>query len=296
VTTAADILDGARRALSDYDAARNWVLSHTVSDGEGTVSFRYPLNVIREGTRFSSGLRTFYVVSVIDSSNTAIVQQIEGPAGLMATGDIVYASPAHSNWELFQAANDDLSDLSSPYNRLYQMKSLELAWNAQLIGYDLSGATDMLSIYSVEYATPGPYKAWLRASRDLYRLNLSASTGDFTSGKSLDLFSGVATGFTVRITYKASYGQLTDLTTTLASIGVPDTLRDVLYNGTALRVMTGGEVARNAISAQGDPRRAAEVPAGAVANSLQGLARVRAGRIAAEQARLAALYPDYMTY
>jgi hypothetical protein len=138
----------------------------------------------------------------------------------------------------------------------------------------------MLSVYSVEYATPGPYKAWLRASRDLYRLNLSASTGDFTSGKSLDLFSGVATGFTVRITYKASYGQLTDLTTTLASIGVPDTLRDVLYNGTALRVMTGGEVARNAISAQGDPRRAAEVPAGAVANSVQGLARVRAQRIA----------------
>jgi hypothetical protein len=296
VTTAGDVLDGARRALSDYTSARNWVLSHTDDGTEGNVSFRYPLDTLQPGTRFSAGLRSFYVVNVIPSSNTAITQQEEGPTGLITAGSLAYINPQHTNWELFQAANDELSDLSSPYNRLYQMKSLELPYNASLVGYDLSGASDMLSVYSVEYATPGPYKAWLRASRDLFRLNLSASATDFTSGRSLDLFSGVAIGFTVRITYKAPYGQFTDLTTTLASIGVPDSMRDVLYNGAALRVMTGGEVARNAINAQGDPRRATEVPAGAIANSVQALARMRAQRIASEQARLAATYPDFWTY
>ena len=61
--------------------------------------------------------------------------------------------------------------------------------------------------------------------------------------------------------------------------------------GAQIRLMAGREVKRNFTESQGDTRRAEEVPAGAVGNSITNLLRLRRDRIQAEAARLARQYP-----
>ena len=56
-------------------------------------------------------------------------------------------------------------------------------------------------------------------------------------------------------------------------------------------MVAGREVKRNFTESQGDTRRADEVPAGSVNNSINNLLRLRRDRIIAEAARLARQYP-----
>jgi hypothetical protein len=78
---------------------------------------------------------------------------------------------------------------------------------------------------------------------------------------------------------------------TLASVGGTDTLDDLLVLGAQIRMIAPRELKRNFTESQGDTRRAEEVPAGAVINSMGGLMRLRRDRIQAEAARLNRQYP-----
>lgn len=267
---------------------RNKVDTHI----SGQVSFQYPLKGIQEGTKFSAGLQTFYVWEVNESTKTAMVDVVQGPATLMTSGTTVFVSPRHTGYDILAAANDALTALSA--RGLYQMKAIEVPYNAILTGYDLTGVADIDDIYEVLQSSPGPYKDWTRKHPSHYRLQRNADTTDFPDGIALNVWQGGYQGFPMRIIYKAPFTPLTNLTDDVPTVsGLPATAIDLLAIGAAINVMSGKEIARNLTDVQGDTRRAGEVPAGAVANSVNGLKMIYQQRLQDEVARLSRRYPAY---
>lgn len=283
-----DVLAGVRRYLADPPGQRNTVAVHVT----GAVTFTYPLKSIQENTLFSSGLQTFYVNDTNAATQTAYVDVEQGASTLLASGTRVRVSPRYTGYDILQAVNDELTALSSPVNGLFQMKTVDLTYSNLLTGYDFN-ATDVQSIYEVRTATPGPRKDWPRLpSGTGYRLDRSAPTTDFASGQALNIFAPGWQGYDLRVMYKAAFGKFGALTDDSATTcGLLDTTVPLVMVGAAIRCMAGKEILRNLTDVQGDTRRAAEVPAGAVANSVNGLRMLRQQMITEEQARLAALYP-----
>jgi hypothetical protein len=77
----------------------------------------------------------------------------------------------------------------------------------------------------------------------------------------------------------------------LSAAGAGIEIEDLLVLGVQIRMVAGREVKRNFTESQGDTRRADEVPAGSVTNSINNLLRLRRDRIIAEAARLTRQYP-----
>jgi hypothetical protein len=288
MTTTADLLAEVRRYLSEPSGLRNKVDTHT-----GTVmSFQYPLKNIQAGARLAAGLQTFYVWDTNEGTQSADVEVIQGASTTVPTDTTVRVSPRNTDFDLLAATNDALTALSS--RGLFQVKAIELPFSYTLTGYDLPGATDIESIYEVLQATPGPHKDWQRIHPTKLRFDRTADPTDFPSGQALNVWQTGYQGYEMRVIYKAPFGQLTTLTDDVPTVaGLPATAVDLVALGAAINVMSGREIARNDTTVQGDTRRAAEVPAGAVANSVNGLRALYQQRLQDEVARLYRRYPAY---
>jgi hypothetical protein len=113
------------------------------------------------------------------------------------------------------------------------------------------------------------------------------ATTDFASGGALVIYEGGYPGQAIRVRYRAPFGSLTALDDdVLADTGLPATAHDLPPLGAAVRLVAGREVKRNFTEAQGEPRRAEEVPPTATLQSSRELLRIRQQRIVAEQSRL----------
>jgi len=285
-----DILDRARANLTARAREEVNTLAVAYTAGSGTMTFTYPVGGITPGSRISVGLNTLHVWSV-DAAGTATVSGgWDGSTDAnAAAGAVVRVNPRFTDSELLAAVNDDLADLSA--QGLYQMRTVDVTFNPVVEGYDLPG--DVLEVYEVRYQTPGPYKDWPRIPKVSWRVERNQSTTDFPSGTALHLFAGGYPGFTVRVLFKSGFTAVSSPTQDLAATtGLPVTAVDLPPLGVALRLGYPWEARRNYPDAQGDTRRAAEVPPGAVLGGLRGLAALRAARIQAEVGRLAARYPD----
>jgi hypothetical protein len=109
----------------------------------------------------------------------------------------------------------------------------------------------------------------------------------------MQLFEPAYPGYNLRVVYRSL---LTMPTTTLANVsstGLLPSAQDLPPIGAAIRLMSGREIKRNFTEGQGDTRRASEVPPGAIMQSSRNLQILRQQRIAAEAARLDALYPNF---
>jgi hypothetical protein len=151
---------------------------------------------------------------------------------------------------------------------------------------NLTGVTSMIDLYDVRYRYLNddyPVVRNVRLLRDM-------PTTDFASGFVLAFDTYVRSG-TVRVIYKAPYGTLATEATVLDTAGVGTELEDLLVLGIQIRMVAGREVKRNFTESQGDTRRADEVPAGSVTNSINNLLRLRRDRIIAEASRLTRQYP-----
>jgi hypothetical protein len=265
-------------------------LASAYTKGSDTLTFTYPLGGIQPGARISAGLNTFYVWAV--TGNTATVSAGEDGATDqdLDADTIVRVRPRFTDHEILDVLNDDLRDLSSPYNGLYAMSEFEFTYQSAFTGFDLD-ATDLISVYEVRYEDVGSMKTWPRLSTNDFRVVQNAPTSDFPSGNALFIYGSAQSGNAVRVLYKGNFTTLNSLSSGVRLSGLPDSAWDLPPMGAAVKLMASREIKRNLTESQGDTRRASEVQAGAVANSYRGLAAIRASRIAAERARLDAQYP-----
>lgn len=295
MTTASDLVELTRNRylLGGASEQRNRLAADYTAGGT-TLSFTYPLNGIQQGQTISVGLNTFYVWSVNSSQQTATVSggQRGSTDANATTGDVVTVNPHWSNFEIFNALNEELAALSAPATGLFQMRQTEITYNPSLIGYDLPGVTDVTDIYEVRYTQPDQYRATPRLGRSDFRLERGYLVGENSSTLSLKLLNGyITSGQTITVLYRAPFTPFATISSNITTTGLPTSAYDLPPMGAAIRLGAGREIRRNDMTVQGDTRRATEVTPGAVAGSWRGLMMLRQQRITDEVSRLLAQYP-----
>ena len=293
MTTLVDLVHETKRHLQSMQREPMNKLNAAITADAENVSFLYDASQVQTGSYLQIGLELLYVWAVDQSAKTAVVGRGElgSTAAAHAEGDVVTVNPKFPDYTIVKAINDDLRDLSTPTNGLFRVRTVELTASATSPGYDLTGATsDVLEVLSVTTRHPGAPRVWSPVTN--YELNRNAHS-DFASGYSFHLADGAYPGQPVRVTYKAAFTALANLSDNVETVsGLPATMHDLPPMGAAVRLVAPREIRRNFIDGQGDSRRAEEVPPGATAASMRALAALRQQRIDAEHGRLAQAYPE----
>lgn len=281
-----------RQLLSGVVESRN-KLSVGVNATTTSVTMLYDLGALRDGAVFEIDSELFYVWASQSGSKTLTVERGWNgttPASHAANA-VVTVNPRFPRAQMLEALNDELKELSSPMHGLFQVKSFDIDYNGSDTLLNLpqvSDIIDLLSVHIRHISTDYPVVRKTKLVRDL-------PTDDFSSGYALKFEQGVRAG-RLRVVYKAPFSALSLESHDLQNMaGLPESCEDIVTMGAQIRVMAPREIKRNFTESQGDTRRADEVTAGAVASSVNNLIRMRRDRITAEAARLARLYPTFMS-
>lgn len=297
MTNAQDWIEATRfRLMSGHQEQLNR-LSSGYTAGSGSMAFDFEIAGIRQGAVISVGTSTFYVWEASTTLKTATVQAgWDGTADQdWPAGTIVRIAPRFTDAQILRAVNEEINDLSSPSNGLFQIGTTELTYDSALVGYDLSLAPNMISPIELRVENPGSFKEWTRIPSHKYRIVKGAPTGEegFESGMALflyDMWAG-ATGDRLHLTYRKGFNNLSNSFSTKISTGLPSSAWDIPPIGAAISLMAGREIKRSFVESQGDTRRATEVSAGASTSSVNALRLLRQQRITAEKQRLDGFYP-----
>lgn len=288
MTTAGHLIDRVVSELLAGTVEERNKVAGSLDASQTTVTFQYGLGGLREQTVFEIGQEQFYIWSSNASSKTVEVERgFNGTSpSAHSANAVALVNPRFPRHRVMDQLNSELIDLSSPLNGLFQMKTVDLSYNGSDRMINMTGVGDMIDLYDVRYRYLNDDYPVIRS----VRLLRDMPTGDFASGYALAFDDYLRSG-SLRVSYKAPYSLFTSESSTVASVGGSDTLDDLLVIGAQMRMIAGREVKRNFTESQGDTRRAEEVPAGAVLNSMVGLQRLRRDRIQAEAARLNRQYP-----
>lgn len=291
MTTTADLIESTRRHLFTGQPEQLNRLAVGINNSVESFGMTYALNGIQAGSIIAIDLEEIFIFAVDGEMGvTACARGYNGTtAATHATSAIVTVRPKFSNFRVLQAINDDLSDLSSPMNGLYQLKAIDITFNPSRYGYDITDSTQIVSIAEVRFRTSGPERTWPRINSFVLERNMPTTGiyGDFPSGNALVLYQGAQPGLPIRLKYWAPFSPLTTLTDDVEVIaGLTPTMVDLPPLGAAIRLIAGREIKRNFDEAQGEPRRAEEVPPQSQLASAGALRQVRRDRISSESARI----------
>lgn len=291
--TCADWINTTRRTIYGSDRQQLNVLPSGCSAFDSTVALQYQNDAVRGGAVISVGLEEMYVFAVDAAANTVTVfRGWQGsPVSAHPVGALVTVNPRFSDWEIFTALNDDLLDLSSPLNGLYQVRTEDLIAVSGRIGYDLP-LTGFMSIINIQWRQPNTQsQEWTRVTD--FEVAQDLPTDEFPSGAALFVNGAQPTAQQqIRVQYRAALTPLGNLIDDVEeTTGIPATATDIPPIGAALRIMSGRPVARANYTTQGDTRRATEVSTGDVVQAPARLQQLRQQRVAAEAARLSQQWP-----
>lgn len=294
MTTLADVVARTRSRLMGQQREPINTLSVGINNTDTNLVFTNTIRFV-DGSRISIDLETMHIVAVSGGgSGATVIRSVEGTAASHSSGVICQINPTWTNYQILQAVNDELADLSSPVNGLFRVRSLEFNYSPSVAGYQLVGLNDFLSVWRVRYKTPGPDHTWPVITRSQYRVDLSANTTDFASGAQIVLYEGGHTGHPVRVSYRASFDPLAALGDDVATVsGLHAEAHDILSLGAAMRLLDTNDAQRSYSTSQADPRRGDEAVQNV--NTLSRMERRRQERITAEQARLARRYPESLS-
>jgi hypothetical protein len=289
MTTVATVLNRAsRQMLAGVVEERN-KLAASLTSSDTSVITTYDLGGLRTGSVFEIESELFYVWDANPATKTLTVER--GYAGTTAashaSGTIVTLNPRFPRAQMLDALNADLDDLSSTANGLFRVVTVDLNYNGSDRQINITNSGTILELLDVRLR----YLADDHPVLNYVRLQTGLPTTDFASGNTLVFDEPVMAG-TVRVRYKAPFVRATsessDLTT---NCFLPATCDDIVEMGVIMRMMAGREIKRNFTESQGDTRRPDEVQAGAIANSIANIQRLRRERVIAEAGRLKAQYP-----
>lgn len=111
-----------------------------------------------------------------------------------------------------------------------------------------------------------------------YRVNQTASTSDFPSGRSIDIYESVLPGRPLRVVYRAGFGTFTTEQESLADIGAHDRWADLIVYGAAGNLVLGMETLRlqsDAVETQERAEGVQATQATSVARQLLGMFKQR---------------------
>ena len=291
------------------DATRDMLLSGYVeeldvltgaisSTSQTTITVQGVASSWAKGVVFEVNSEMFYVTGVAGGNTLSVFRGYGGStATTHANSDLVRVSPKFPTYRIIQSLNDDLNDLSSPDNGLFQMKTTSFDYNASVDGYNLAGLTsdEINSIYSVTYADVGVEATEPEITS--WTLKRNRDTTTFSSGLALILYTPAWPGKKVTVMYKSPLTSVstTDLTANQSLTGLAPTAYDLPPLGAAMALMTTTPIRREFLDAEGTSRLAEEVPPGAISASFRDLMGRRRARLQAEAGRLVGRYPQMWT-
>lgn len=299
MATAATLIQQTLRRLQPGGQTQVLQVSGSYTAGGSTLTVTDPSGVIlpnaQPGQVIAIDLELFLILSVSGSTLGVSPGYFGSSEANHSNATLIYLNPRFSQFDVLSAINDDLQDLCSPENGLYNPQAIEITYNPSQRGYDLAGVTGAGAVISLQQKVPYPVGDWQPFSRKDWTFTPTSDTTDFPSGYALRLNRGGYPGMPIRVTYKAFFSpfvNLADDATTVA--GLMDTMYDLPPLGAAVALVAPREVKRNQLDTADDTRRATEVPPGAVMTSVREVQNLRQRRINAENARLGQLYGAQM--
>lgn len=193
---------------------------------------------------------------------------------------VVY-DPAFPRAEVKRRINAVIAALNA--GGLYQIKTTELEYSATAVGYEMPD--DVQRILSVTWQVPGDY---LNYWEPLYNYRLDLNGQD---GKILNLFDVGQPGRTIRVTYQAPLGSLSEDSDELSVAGLQESWADLIEFGVAAHMIRFLDPARLQIGSVENVSRSQVVQvgdAGKVANQMYAMF---AQRLQEERKRLLELTP-----
>lgn len=253
-------------------------------------------NAIQPGTILGIDLELFYVTSTVTSGAIGVIPGYDGSTQANhVDGSQCFINPRFSLFDIGVAINDDLLDLSAPDNGLGQIIPIQATYNPTYQGYDLGDqfVSPGSKILEINYQIAPPVRTNPQIRRGQFRvLRNAAQPTVFPSGNGVIIYKSAYPGLPINIQALSPFNPLVNLDDDLTTVaGLPTFMYDLPDLGAALRLMDPREVKRNFYESQPDPRKAAEIPPQAVANSAAKLEARRMQRIAAEASRIEMDYP-----
>jgi hypothetical protein len=278
----------SRQLLSGTIEERN-KLATTVTSSDTSIVMSYDLAGLRAGSVFEIDSELMYIWVAESGSKTLTVERgyLGTTAAAHTAGALAILNPRFPQQQLLDSFNQELDDLSSPSNGLFQVVTASVDYNGADRQVNLTSATTIIDLIDVRLrylASDYPVLRGVRLSRDL-------PTSDFASGFALT-FDEVSMAGTLRVRYKAPFVRASTTSSDIQSVCLmPINMEDIVEMGVMARMLAVREIKRNFIESQGDTRRSDEVPAGSISNSVTNILRIRRDRIIAEASKLARQYP-----
>lgn len=275
-----NLIARVKRHLSDRDNINK--LKIAADESATSLTLTYAANNISRGSLLNIDNELFYVWDYDSGTKTATVERSYDNTVLQFhSADSVVNIGGKSRAQIIDAINDELQSLSS--KDLFQMRALTIpSFNAGQLSYPLT-ELDRSNIYDVQCLTPGQDSDW----QHLRGWHYSAIDHAISFDR-MPLW-----GTDVRVLYKTGFDTFTTGTDDIQSdIGLQAEAADVLIWGALYRLTIGDEYIRDDFRTQGDTRRPAEVPAGAVLRStIAGFKAIHDERLADERDRLRRQFP-----
>jgi hypothetical protein len=305
-TLFSDLIEKVYRRVMGNVRERFVYLPSGITNTATTFSVQGPQsNSIGPGTLFACDLEVMSVISWNAEALTVTVERGYGgslPAAHSANA-YCYINPQYSRYDIAVAINDDLRSLSA--SGLYRVGVAQITYNPTFMGYDLGGLpANYIEVLGIRFKIAPPYRnypaitSWVED-----RYNPDASV--FPSSMGLYIYESGWPGLPLYVTYSAPFLPLYNLTDDITNTPVVNdpappnngytvttvpnlayTMVDIPPLGAEIDLTLPQEIGRNRMASQPDPRKAAEVPAGAITNSASGLVQTRTRRIQEEADRL----------
>jgi hypothetical protein len=248
------------------------------------LEFKLDIGGITPGMILASGLNVWYVTEVAPAAKTVyVVPNYDGAQSQpLSSGEVVYVRPRATDWMLFNEVNRVIRQMSSRTNGLYResvehIQSQFGRWGV----YDLQ-TTGFDSIVAVRVKEPWGQQGdgWKRLGDKDWRYNSNDNQLRILNPQ----FSWVND---IEIVYRAPFRAATDLLSDLVLwCGLGETMQDIPALGAAAGLLLTTEGRRGQLSAQSDPRKAAEVQAGANSSAAREMRRRYQQRVDDEAVRL----------
>lgn len=273
MTTFRELIGETRGHLMTEKPDRLNLLGDDYVAGSASLVLGQTVIGIAAGSRIVVDLEVFLVLADPPSNSPGTTISVRGgmdgsiPAN-HAENALVYMNPNFSDYRIAQQLNHCIVALDS--HGLYQIKNKLITFNPSIAGYDLDvSPNEFIDIWRVSYSTPGPDLAWpVLQTRDYY-VDSSADTGDFASGVQFRTRVGITPGQQFKVSYKASYSPLVNLTDDVETVaGLHRSAHEIPPLGAAMRILSGAEVKRTFLTLQPEPRRQEEVPPGSMRQSM----------------------------
>lgn len=287
MTVVSDLIEETRRLLFTGGTEERNRLSAAITSTQETATFTYPLGSINRGGKLSIALEDIYVWDKVNLTATIQRGQFGSTAAAHVINSVVHVNPKFSNWEIFNAINDEINTLSSPANGLFYVATTTIEYNPNIQGYSYEDE-NLIDIYDVQYETTGPSLAWYQSADYELARNMGA---EFAAGSAIFIRDAYPNQSVIVKGKFAFLPMQVDMNYDIANTKVPANMQDILAIGAAYRLTAPREIRRNFNEVQGDTRRSEEVPPGANLGGARELGRLRQARINEEASRLSAQYP-----